>query len=81
MAISTPQPKYPVEALRNGQSGTVQVEFTVGTNGAVTAARVVSSSPPRVFNSETLAAVKRWRFQPVGSPVTSRRTISFSPAN
>lgn len=81
VAISTPQPKYPVEALRNGQSGTVQVEFTVGTNGAVTAARVVSSSPPRVFNSETLAAVKRWRFQPVGSPVTSRRTISFSPAN
>ncbi len=81
VAISTPQPKYPVEALRNGQKGTVQVEFTVGPNGAVTSARVVSSSPPRVFNTETLNAVKRWRFQPVGSPVTSRRTISFSPSN
>lgn len=81
VAISTPQPKYPTEALRNGQSGTVQVEFTVGTNGAVTAARVVSSNPPRVFNGETLTAVKRWRFQPVASPVTSRRTISFSPSN
>lgn len=81
VAISTPQPKYPTEALRNGQGGSVQVEFTVGTNGAVTAARVVSATPPRVFNGETLAAVKRWRFQPVASPVTSRRTISFTPAN
>ncbi len=81
VAISTPQPKYPSEALRNGQSGTVQVEFTVGPNGSVTSARVISASPARVFNNETLAAVKRWRFQPMGSSVTSRRTISFSPAN
>ena len=81
VAISTPQPKYPTEALRNGQSGTVQVEFTVGSTGSVTAARVVSASPPRVFNNETLTAVKRWRFQPVASPVTTRRTISFSPSN
>ena len=81
VAISTPQPKYPAEALRSGQSGTVQVEFTVGTNGAVTSARVISASPARVFNNETLAAVKRWRFQPVSSPVTSRRTISFAPSN
>ncbi len=81
VAISTPQPKYPAEALRNGQSGTVQVEFTVGTNGAVTSARVINASPARIFNNETLAAVKRWRFQPVSSPVTSRRTISFAPSN
>lgn len=81
VAISTPQPKYPMDALRSNQSGTVTVEFTVGTNGSVTAARVVNASPARVFNSETLAAVKRWRFQPVGSPVTTRRTISFAPGN
>ena len=81
VAISTPQPKYPAEALRSGQSGTVQVEFTVGTNGSVTSARVISASPARVFNNETLAAVKRWRFQPVSSPITSRRTISFAPNN
>lgn len=81
VAISTPQPKYPAEALRNGQSGTVQVEFTVGTNGAVTSARVINASPARVFNNETLSAVKRWRFQPVSSPVTTRRTISFAPSN
>jgi protein TonB len=76
--ISTPQPKYPPDAYRSGTSGEVEVEFTVGADGAVTGARVVRASPPRVFDREALAAVKRWRFQPVGSPVTTRRTIGFN---
>jgi len=78
-AISTPAPKYPPDALRAGTSGEVQVEFTVGPDGSVTAARVVRANPPRVFDREAIAAVKRWRFQPVGSPVTTRRTIGFNP--
>ena len=57
------------------------MEFTVGTDGSVTAARVVRADPPRVFDREALNAVKRWKFQPVSSPVTSRRTIGFTPAN
>ncbi|HVR81808.1 MAG TPA: TonB family protein [Luteimonas sp.] len=76
--ISTPPPKYPPDAYRSGTSGEVQVEFTVGTDGSVTSARVVRATPPRVFDREALSAVKRWRFQPVGSPVTSRRTIGFN---
>jgi protein TonB len=79
--ISTPSPRYPPEAYREGTSGEVQVEFTVGTDGSVTSARVVRADPPRVFDRETLSAVKRWKFQPGGSPVTSRRTIGFSPGN
>ncbi len=78
-AISTPSPRYPPEALRAGQSGEVQVEFTVAADGSVSAARVVRSNPPRVFDREALSAVKRWRFQPVSAPVTSRRTIGFNP--
>ena len=77
--ISTPQPAYPAEALRTGQSGSVQVEFTVGPNGRVTAARVVNANPPRVFNNEVLRTVRAWRFQPVDQPVTTRRTFSFNP--
>ncbi len=79
--ISTPSPSYPREAYREGTSGEVQVEFTVGTDGSVTSARVVRADPPRVFDREALSAVKRWKFQPVGSPVTSRRTIGFKPGN
>ena len=77
--ISTPAPKYPPEAYRAGTQGEVQVEFTVGTDGSVSNARVVRATPPRVFDREALSAVKRWRFQPVGSPVTTRRTIGFNP--
>ncbi|MCM2335634.1 MAG: energy transducer TonB [Pseudomonas sp.] len=78
-ALSTPAPRYPPEALRANQSGEVQVEFTVGTDGSVTAARVVRANPPRVFDREAVNAVRRWRFQPVASPVTTRRTIGFNP--
>ncbi|MDE2382925.1 MAG: TonB family protein, partial [Xanthomonadaceae bacterium] len=80
-AISTPSPRFPPAAQRAGGTGSVQVEFTVGTDGSVSSARVVSSDTPRQFQRdferEALAAVKRWRFQPVGQATTSRRTISF----
>jgi len=79
--ISLPAPSYPREAERRRRSGSVEVEFTVGTDGNVTSARVVQASPPRVFDREALSAVNRWRFQPIGSPVTTRRTIQFKPAD
>ena len=79
--ISLPSPNYPREAQRRRRSGEVEVEFTVGTDGTVTSSRVVHASPPRVFDREALAAVNRWRFQPLASPVTTRRKIEFKPAN
>jgi protein TonB len=78
-AISAPAPQYPPAAYRDGTSGEVQVEFTVNTDGSVSNARVIHADPPRVFDRAALTAVKRWRFQPVASPVTSRRTIGFNP--
>ncbi len=77
-AISTPSPQYPIDAFRDGTTGEVQVEFTVGTDGSVTSARVIRATPPRIFDRAALAAVNRWRFQPVSAPVTSRRTIGFN---
>lgn len=80
-AVSQPEPRYPPEALRAGQSGEVQVEFTVNPDGSVVNARVVRADPPRVFDREAVAAVRRWRFEPVGEAVTTRRTIGFNPGN
>ncbi|MDC8637849.1 energy transducer TonB, partial [Xanthomonas hortorum pv. hederae] len=77
--ISTPAPRYPPEALRASTSGEVLVELTVGTDGSITASRVLRANPPRVFDREALNAVKRWRFEPVAAPVTTRRTLSFNP--
>jgi periplasmic protein TonB len=78
-AVSTPAPRYPPDALRSGTSGEVLVEITVGTDGSVTAARVVRATPARVFDREALNAVRRWRFEPVDAPITTRRTIGFNP--
>ncbi|NIJ69240.1 energy transducer TonB [Xanthomonas sp. 60] len=77
--VSTPAPRYPTEALRSGTSGEVLVEITVGTDGSVTNARVLRATPARTFDREALNAVKRWRFEPVAAPVTTRRTLAFSP--
>ena len=78
--LSTPAPRYPADALRAGTRGEVLVEFTVGVDGAVSNARVVRADPPRTFDREALAAVRRWRFEPVPAPVTTRRSIAFSPS-
>lgn len=78
-AVSTPAPRYPPEALRAGTTGEVLVELTIGTDGSVTNARVIRATPPRTFDRETLNAVRRWRFEPVAAPVTTRRTIGFDP--
>ncbi|PPU91777.1 energy transducer TonB [Xanthomonas albilineans] len=77
--ISTPAPRYPPEALRSAIAGEVLVEITVGTDGAVTNARVLRSTPAHVFDHEALSATKRWRFEPVSAPVTTRRTLAFNP--
>jgi protein TonB len=80
-AISNPGPRYPQAAQRAGAGGSVQVEFTVATDGSVSGVRVVSSEGQRQFQRdferEATAAVKRWRFQPVAEPTTTRRTIAF----
>ena len=78
-AVSTPAPEYPSAALRSGDSGEVVVEFTVNPDGSVSNPRVVRANPPRVFDRAALNAVRNWRFQPIGSATTTRRTIGFNP--
>ena len=79
--IAQPGPRYPQAAQRAGATGSVQVEFTVASDGSVGAVRVVGSDAPRQFQREfereATAAVKRWQFQPVAEATTTRRTISF----
>lgn len=80
-AVSMPQPRYPPDALRSGTGGEVLVEFTVERDGSVSDVRVLRSSPPRTFDREALNAVRRWRFEPGDTPVTTRRTLAFNPGD
>ena len=79
--ISQGAPRYPQNAQRAGATASVVVEFTVNPDGSVGDVRAVSSDGPRQyardFEREAVAAAKRWRFQPVSQPVTTRRTIAF----
>jgi protein TonB len=76
--ISTPQPQYPEDALRRGQTGAVTLEFTVNPDGSVGNLVVVSATPRGVFERGVQSAVRRWRFQPIAAPQTVRRTFNFA---
>ncbi|MBB6600268.1 energy transducer TonB [Luteimonas sp. MC1825] len=76
--LHQPAPRYPAAALNRRVEGAVQVGFTIRPDGSVTAARVVSATPPGVFDRSALAAVGEYRFAPGGSSVASAITVRFS---
>lgn len=80
--LKTDPPNYPAEAARRGTEGFVEVEFVVGADGKVSGINVLNAEPPRLFEREALAAVRRWTFNPAtenGTPVEARmkRRIDF----
>ena len=65
-----PLPKYPREAEMARQQGTVVIQFTVGEDGTVRTANLVSPSPFALLNQAAIRAVREtWRFSP--GPVRS----------
>lgn len=76
-AISTPQPPYPREAARSRVSGSVVVQFTIGTDGRVTEISVVRARPRGLFEDAVIDTVRTWRFEPPAEPMTVTRTFDF----
>ncbi len=74
---SAPPPRYPALALRRRIEGEVTLVFTIRADGTVDAPRVVAASPSGVFEEAALAAIQRWRFEPVARPVESRQVLRF----
>lgn len=68
------KPAYPSGARASKIEGYVVVRYSVSASGAVTSVSVVSASPPGIFNSATVAAVRQWRFKP--SPQGGSRTTT-----
>ena len=63
--ISAPPPSYPIDAVRNGLTGIVELEILVGVDGKPLEARVVRSSGHRVLDQAARKVVlSLWRFQP-----------------
>lgn len=55
-------PDYPVDALRSGTEGYVDLEVSIAAGGSVQQVSVVSAKPARVFERSAVAAVKKWQF-------------------
>lgn len=59
-----PAPDYPDDAKARQQSGQVMLKLRVGPDGRVREAIVEKSVPAGVFDEASLAAAKRWTFDP-----------------
>ncbi|QHS11161.1 energy transducer TonB [Sinimarinibacterium sp. NLF-5-8] len=75
-------PQYPRQALRDGVSGEVTLEITVGPDGMVKSARVREAKPRGYFESAAVSAAYKGRFRPKvvdGTPVetTGVYTVRF----
>jgi protein TonB len=68
---------YPPAALRQGVQGTVTVEITVGTDGTVVAARVVSSSGSAVLDDDAVVRARQFRFAPIDRPLRANVPIRY----
>ena len=64
LPIVTVPPQYPQRALQRGIEGWCLVEFTVNEAGGVEDVRVVDGDPPGIFDSSTIRAVERFKFNP-----------------
>ena len=60
-------PEYPRDAVLKNIEGSVKVRFTIDSDGKVVESSVVQSTPERVFDRAALAAVRRWRFEPLAA--------------
>lgn len=58
------EPQYPREALVEGISGYVVVEFTIQADGSVADPKIVDSQPRRVFDRSAIRAIYKWKFKP-----------------
>ncbi len=75
---------YPVEMYRQKIEGDVDIAYGLDQNGAVTEARVTTSTPARVFDQAALESFKAWRFTPMldsnGRPISAsgfKFTLAF----
>lgn len=60
----SPRPQYPSAAIRAHKEGRVIVRAIINSDGRVTTAQILSGPSSKLFEKESLLAIKRWRFRP-----------------
>ena len=71
-------PEFPLVARERNIQGWVDLEFLVGSDGAVSDLTVSAAQPVGVFEQAALDAVRHWRYRPVlrdGHAVSQRARV------
>jgi len=84
--VSSVPPTYPEQARKNRAEGVVVVQARIGTEGAVTALRVirtpdVSRLDAKLLSDAAITALSRWRFVPAqcgGEPLEAEYVTAIS---
>lgn len=84
IAGQTPAPRYPMQALRRGERGTVTVRAEIGADGVPASVSVARGSGSHSLDRAAVDAVRRWRFRPAmrgGQPTTAvvEIPVEFKP--
>lgn len=58
------EPKYPLEAAKNGISGSVVLQFDINAQGNTENVRVVKAQPEHTFDQVSVSALQQWQYKP-----------------
>lgn len=58
------EPKYPIQAARSKQEGSIILEFDINKDGSTGNIKVIDSFPDGVFDKEATVALKQWQYKP-----------------
>ena len=58
------EPKYPIQAARDGKEGWVKLSFTINEIGGVEDVTVMEAQPKRIFDKEAKRALRKWKYKP-----------------
>lgn len=67
------EPEYPDRALASEIEGYVVISFGISSSGSTVDVRAIDSHPAGYFEASAEAAVRKWRFSPMHTPVHDMR--------
>jgi len=75
------EPDYPPRALASNTEGVVVARATIEADGSVSAVKIVSAQPAKLFDQEAIRALMRWKFSPNDGGMVGEIELRFRLSN